>query len=101
MTILTVKKSFILNPYGKETYMIPAGKKLSFIKETKHFYHAYYESHSYKFLVHDKGNPFEISAHRVHGSKKFKLLNCKPTHGDKNKVSWIDLFEEECPLSVK
>ena len=101
MTILTVKKSFILNPYGKVTYMIPAGKKLSFIKETHHFYHAYYESHNYKFLVHHKGNPIEISAHRVHGSKVFKLLSCKPTHGDKNKVEWFDLFEEECPISVK
>jgi len=101
MTILTVRKSFILDPHGKETYMIPVGAKLSFIKETYHFYHAYYESHNYKFLVHDKGNPIEISVHRVHGSKTFKLLHCKPTHGDKNKIYWQDLFEEECPLSVK
>ena len=101
MTTLTVKKSFILDPYGKESYMIPVGAKLSFIKETYHFYHAYYESHNYKFLVHDKGNPTELKAHRVHGSKVFKLLSCNLTHGDKSKTYWNDLFEEDCPLSVK
>lgn len=101
MTILTVKNSFIINEYGKDRYILPIGTKLKFIEETYYFYHAYYESHSYKALVHNKGNPLELSVHRVHGSKRFKLLNCKPTHSDKNKVFWSDLFEEECPLSVK
>jgi len=99
MKSLTAKSSFALNNDGLN-YIIPAGSRLNFIKETYHFYHAYYESHDYKALVEHKGKELELRIHRVHGSKKFKLLSCKPTHNDKSKVYWQELFEEECPLEV-
>lgn len=100
MKLLTVKSSFALNSDGC-IHIIPIGAKVNFIKETYHFYHAYYESHNYKALIDHKEKEIELSVHRVHGSKSFKLLSCKPTHGNKNKVYWHDLFEEECPLEVR
>ena len=100
MKLLTAKSSFELNNNGY-TYIVPAGAKINFIKETYHFYHAYYESHNYKALVEHKGKELELRVHRVHGSKRFKLLGCKSTHGDKNKVYWQELFEEECPLKIR
>ena len=100
MKVLTAKSSFELNS-GACGHIIPAGAKINFIKETYHFYHAYYESHNHKVLVEHKGKCLELKVHRIHGSKRFKLLSCKPTHNDKNKVYWHDLFEEECPLKIR
>ena len=97
MKLLTTKSSFDLN----SKCIVPAGAKLNYIKETYHFYHAYYESHNYKAAVVYKEKELELRVHRGHGSESFKLLGCKPTHGDKNKVYWQDLFEEECPLEVR
>ena len=100
MKSLTVKSSFEINDNGLK-YILPIGSKVSFVKETYHFYHAYYESHNYKALVEHKGKELELKVHRIHGSKVFKLLSCKPTHDNKNKVYWKDLFEEECPLEIR
>tara|TARA_B100001094_G_C18185852_1_gene803716 strand:- start:3160 stop:3462 length:303 start_codon:yes stop_codon:yes gene_type:complete len=100
MKLLTVKSSFEISGNGLK-YILPIGSKVSFVKETYHFYHAYYESHNYKALVEYKGKELELRVHRVHGSKTFKLLSCKPTHSDKNKAYWKDLFEEECPLKIR
>ena len=100
MKSLTAKSSFELNSKDL-SYIVPAGAKLNYIKETYHFYHAYYESHNYKAAATYKEKDLELRVHRVHGSKSFKLLNCKPTHGDESKVYWQDLFEEECPLGVR
>ena len=100
MKSLTVKSSFELNSEGC-IHTIPIGAKFNFIKETYNFYHAYYESHNHRVLVSYKEKELELSIHRVHGSKSFELLSCKPTHGTKSKAYWKDLFEEDCPLEVK
>ena len=100
MKTLTAKSSFNLND-DNQNHIVPVGAKLNFIKETYHFYHAYYESHNHKALVEHKGNEFELRVHRVHGSKSFKLLNCKPTHSESIDTYWNSLFEEECPLEIR
>ena len=100
MKTLTVKSSFCLSNDNQD-HIVPVGAKLNFIKETYHFYHAYYESHNHKALVEHKGNEFELRVHRVHGSKSFKLLNCKPTHSESIDTYWDSLFEEECPLEIR
>ena len=100
MNILTAKKSFIIKEEGEE-YIVPAGSKITFLKETYYFYHAYYESHTHKILVSFNNLSLEIRLHRVHGTKTFDALNCKLTHSDKNKICWRDLFEEDCLLEIK
>lgn len=108
MKTLTAKSSFNLNDNNQD-HVIPAGAKLNFVKETYHFYHAYYESHNYKALVEHRGNEFELRVHRVHGSKSFKLLNCTFTHGKSTDTYWSNsfntywdnFFEEECPLEIR
>ena len=100
MKTLTVKSSFNLND-DNQNHIVPVGAKLNFIKETYHFYHAYCESHNHQALVEHKGNEFELRVHRVHGSKSFKLLNCKPTHSESIDTYWNSLFEEECPLEIR
>lgn len=100
MKTLTAKSSFNLSN-SNQNYIIPIGTKLNFVKETYYFYHAYYESHNYKMLVNYKEKEIELRIHRVHGSKSFKVLNCKPTHIDKANIFWEDLFEEECPLEKR
>lgn len=100
MKMLTTKNSFELNDDGSK-YILPVGSKVNFVKETYHFYHAYYESHNYKALVEYKNKNIELRVHRVHGTKSFNLLNCNPTHNDNKDVRWNSLFEEECPLEIR
>lgn len=100
MNTLTAKKSFVIQGVG-EKHIVPVGAKIMFLKETYYFYHAYYESHTHKALVNFNNLSIELRFHRVHGTNSFKVLNCNPTHGNKNQTFWKNLFEEDCLLEIK
>jgi len=99
--ICTFKNSFeIYKGHLKDKIICPIGLQFNYISH-EHFYHAYYEIHTYKVLFHHKAEPIEMSMKRVHCSNNFIIEYIKKTHSDDNKrICWNDVFEEECPISV-
>ena len=98
--ICTAKKSFTLSQgIGKDLINVDQGTQLNFIKQTHHFYHAYYESHSYTALFHLNEQPIEIKFHRVHNTKPFQVMSCDWSYDNRRKIFWDDVFNESCPLN--
>jgi len=100
--ICTFKNSFEVRKENlKEKMICPAGLEFDYVSH-EHFYHAYYEVHTYKVLFHHKNDPITVSMKRIQGSKKFTVEGFKQTHADEDfkKLYWDDIFEEDCPISV-
>lgn len=102
---LTTKKSIIIRQaFDKENHIMPAGTILEFISHS-HSYHPYYEVHSYKAELSNKGKPLTLSMTRVQGSAMFKIDGVKLTHHDDgnllNRKTWNEIFEEVCPIEIK
>ena len=94
------KKSIRLSQgLGKDSIDIPEGSQLKFIEQTHHFYHAYYESHTYTALFHLNDQPLEIRFHRVHNTKPFQIMSCDWSYDNRRKIFWDDVFNESCPLN--
>ena len=99
--IITVKKSFkIKRFFDKEDIILPVGSKLQYVS-CDHFYHAYYEVHTYKVKFLYKENDLCLSLKRIENTDFYRLESVSYTHGDNSKVFWKDVFEEKFPESVK
>jgi len=98
---LTVKESFLLRQgFGKSNIFFPENSRIKFIKETYSFYHSYYKSHSYKILIHFKTIPIELDLQKKTDRETYEVMKCNLIHKNLSQITWNDLFNEECPLSV-